>query len=178
MSFAQRKWFGPAAEHADGAIIVGEYRYLLWRTWNDAAPRLLWVLLNPSRADELTDDPTLRRCMGFSRTWGYCGVEIVNLFAFRTPYPLSLQQAADPVGSENDRYLAAAARRAGAVVVAWGAGGTYRGRDGVVVALLARHAAQPPLCLGITRDGSSRHPLYCPRNASLTPYLSRDDGAR
>lgn len=170
MSIAESVQFGLAPRHANGAIIVGEYRYLLWRTWDHAAPCLLWVLLNPSTADERTDDPTLRRCMGFSRAWGYGGVEIANLFALRTPYPRQLLLSSDPVGGENDCYLAATAERVAAIVVAWGAVGTYRGRDRVVFALLARHAAQPPLCLGTTRDGSPRHPLYTAQSARLTPY--------
>ncbi len=49
----------------NGAILSGRYRYLLWRTWDETCPRLLWVLLNPSKADEQTDDPTLRRCSRF-----------------------------------------------------------------------------------------------------------------
>jgi hypothetical protein len=156
--------------HASGAIIFGEYRYLLWRTWGEAAPRLLWVLLNPSTADERADDPTLRRCTAFSRAWGYGGVEIANLFAFRTPHPQQLRQPSDPVGSENDRYLVAGATRAGGIVAAWGADGGYQGRDQVVLALLARHASQPLMCLGTTRNGSPRHPLYIAGSTILMPY--------
>jgi len=69
----------------DGALMVGDYRYHLWRTWDETRPRLLWVMLNPSTADGETDDPTVRRCIGFSKGWGYGSIEIVNLFAYRPP---------------------------------------------------------------------------------------------
>ncbi len=170
MKAANLEWLAPAHGRANGAIVVGSYRYLLWRTWDYAVAPLLWVLLNPSTADGQTDDPTLRRCMGFSRAWGFGGVEIANLFAYRTPYPRHLWHAMDPVGSENDRYLAVAAQRAGTVVVAWGADGTYQQRDCAVLALLEQRAARSLLCLGTTRDGSPRHPLRIARGASLMPY--------
>jgi hypothetical protein len=170
MIVVDREWLAPRTGQASGANIVGKYRYLLWRTWDHASPRLLWVLLNPSIADGQTDDPTVRRCMRFSQDWRYGGLEIVNLFALRTPYPQALRRAADPVGSENDRYVAAAMTRAGDIVVAWGEYGTYQRRDRVVLGLLSHHAAQPPLCFGSTRNGSPRHPLYLARSASLVSY--------
>lgn len=108
--------------------------------------------------------------MGFSQAWGYGGVEIANLFAYRTPYPHVLRRASDPVGGENDRYLAAAAARAARIVVAWGVGGAYQQRDRIVLALLAQHAARTPLCLGTTRGGSPRHPLYLAQITSPAPY--------
>ena len=71
-----------------GAVVVGPYRYLLWREWNAKLPRLLWILLNPSTADERVDDPTLRRVLGFSRSYGFGGLEVVNLFALRSPHEI------------------------------------------------------------------------------------------
>lgn len=85
MDAIKRTVVAPKLPQGNGAIIRGRYRYLLWRTWDMTRPRLLWVLLNPSTADDQTDDPTLRRCIRFSRDWQYGGLEIVNLFAFRTP---------------------------------------------------------------------------------------------
>ncbi|MEO7003154.1 MAG: DUF1643 domain-containing protein [Ktedonobacterales bacterium] len=69
----------------NGALNVGDYRYLLWRTWDEAQPRLLWAMLNPSTPDG--EDPTVRRCKDFSQRWGYGSMEIVNLFAYRTSNP-------------------------------------------------------------------------------------------
>lgn len=161
--------FRPHQGQDNGAIIVGEYRYLLWRTWDSAHPRLLWVLLNPSTADGQTDDPTLRRCIGFSRDWQYGGLEIVNLFALRSRQPRDLFTAADPVGSENDQYLAAAAARAQCIVLAWGTHGIYRQRDRAVLALLARQSVQPFHCLDTTQHGHPRHPLYVAQTARPVP---------
>lgn len=140
-----------------------EYRYSLWRTWDSALPRVAFVMLNPSTADHRIDDPTIRRCMGFARQWGYGSLSVVNLFAYRTPSPAALARAADPVGPDNDRYLRAACRRARDIVLAWGTHGSLHGRDRAVLDLLGR-GRKPLLCLGTTRDGHPRHPLYLPRD--------------
>ena len=113
-----REGLAPRFGEHNGAIIVGEYRYLLWRTWDVSRPRLLWVLLNPSTADGRTDDPTLRRSISFSRDWQYGGLEIVNLFALRSRHPRDLFMAADPVGNKNDQYLVAAVTRDVDIVLA------------------------------------------------------------
>ena len=148
------------------AVIMGAYRYTLWRAWTQDLPRLLFVLLNPSRADAELDDPTLRRCMGFALDWGYGSVELVNLYAYRAPDPRTLKRVADPVGPLNDHHIQQAARRAGKIVVAWGAEGFLHGRDQAVQRLLP----QPLWCLGYTQGGAPRHPLYIKRDAPLLPY--------
>jgi hypothetical protein len=139
----------------------GRYRYRLWRTWDAALPRVAFVMLNPSTADHRKDDPTIRRCIGLSRAWGYGGLVVVNLFAYRTPAVAALRQVPDPIGPDNDRHVRAASRRAAAVVLAWGVHGTLHGRDQEVLRLLGR-CRRPLLCLGTTRDGHPRHPLYLP----------------
>jgi hypothetical protein len=157
----------PAPDGLVGATVRGPYRYRLWRTWDPSGPCLLWILLNPSLADAQTDDPTLRRCRAFSRAWGYGGLEIVNLFAYRTPYPDVLRQVADPVGPENDDYIVTAAQRAAGIVLAWGCHGRSRNRDSAVLALLARQYVPPLRCLGLTRAGCPRHPLYIRTDVNL-----------
>jgi len=137
----------PIPTQDNGAFIEGAYRYLLWRTWDATLPRALWILLNPSMADERIDDPTLRRCKGFSASWRFGGLEIANLFALRTPYPRDLYQA-------TDRHIIAAAKRATCIILAWGAHGGYRQRDQAVLALLAAQTALAPCCL-IRSSGSS-----------------------
>lgn len=143
----------------------GRYRYLLTRDWDDtdaAAGRVLIIGLNPSAADAERDDPTIRRCIGFARDWGFAGLIVANLFAWRASDPRDLRVAADPVGPRNDLHLRAAARQARLVVAAWGVHGRHRGRDRRVRALL------PELhCLRLTRDGDPAHPLYLP--AGLQP---------
>jgi hypothetical protein len=148
----------------------GRYRYALSRRWAPGGAGVAFVLLNPSTADAVRDDPTLRRCIGFARAWGYASLEVVNLFAWRATHPEALRASPAPVGPENDGYLLAAARRAARVVLAWGVHGTLDGRDRAVCDLLAQ-AGRPLECLGITRDGHPRHVLYLPREAQPQPFL-------
>src|ERR1019366_833740 len=90
----------------DGAARIDRpYRYSLWRRVGESRRRVLFVMLNPSTADAIVDDPTIRRCMGFARTWGFGELEVCNLFAYRSPCPSALLRAADPVGPSNDRAL-------------------------------------------------------------------------
>lgn len=153
-----------------GAVIIGDYRYLLWRTWDGALPRMLWVMLNPSTADETTNDATITRCVGFSKVWGYGGLDVVNLFALRATRPSTLRQVADPIGPENDRYITQALSRAGGIVVAWGEHGGFLGRDRAVLERLAQHATQALYCIGVTKNGSPRHPLYVAGSTRLRAY--------
>ena len=153
----------------------GGYRYLLTRTWNDAAPAVLFVMLNPSTADATVDDATIRRCVGFARAWGCGELRVLNLFAWRATDPRDLRLAADPVGPQNDHMLAAEAWKAsqapgGITVCAWGAGGGFRDRDRAVLGIL-RHAR--PQCLRATADGLPSHPLYQPRGLRPVPYEGR-----
>ncbi len=136
---------------------VATYRYSLERSWGDA-PRVGFVMLNPNRADEVSDDPTIRRCIGFAKFWGYGGLEVVNLFACRAKTPNLLKQVNDPIGKENDRAILNLANRVELIVVAWGNWGTLRGRDRTVIQLLNSHSTL--YCLGTTKLGQPRHPLY------------------
>ena len=101
----------------------GLYRYLLTRTWDAQCERVVFIGLNPSTADATEDDPTIRRIIGFARSWGYGGVDMLNLFAFRATDPSDLKAAVDPVGPKNDRYLAEYTSRSHATVAAWGVHG-------------------------------------------------------
>jgi hypothetical protein len=123
----------------------------------------MFVGLNPSTADETLDDPTIRRCMGFARSWGYDGLCMTNLFAFRATDPSVMKAAEDPVGPMNDSILVSLAENAGIVVAAWGVHGSYLGRDRAVIEML------PQLhCLRLTISGHPAHPLYLP--AGLEPF--------
>lgn len=157
-----------------GAVFdeTGTYRYRLWREWDEGKCRVCFVLLNPSVADAERDDPTLRRCMGFARAWGYGGLEVVNLFAFRATHPAKLKRAAHPVGPNNDRVICEAQERAALVVVGWGMHGN-EDRVHAVYSLLSK-----PVCLGYTKQGHPRHPLYVPGTASPIPFARRESCAR
>lgn len=130
--------------------------------------RILFVMLNPSTANATHNDPTLRRCLGFASDWGFGSLELCNLFAYRATEPAILKRVRDPVGPDNDSYICTAAKRANAIIVAWGTRGTLLGRAEQVTKLLAR--TQSLLCLGVTKDGAPRHPLYVPRTVTPVPF--------
>lgn len=135
------------------------YRYTLNRCWDDALPMCVFIMLNPSTATAEDDDPTIRRCIDFARRLSCGRLGVVNLFAWRTTRPADLLRVADPVGTGNDHAIRGAVRGASALVVAWGVPGMWKGRGAEVIALLrAEHCK--PLCLGLTENGSPRHPLY------------------
>ncbi|HEX8200407.1 MAG TPA: DUF1643 domain-containing protein, partial [Isosphaeraceae bacterium] len=120
-----------------------------------------FLLLNPSTADERTDDPTVARCVRRARDWGFDALVVTNLFAFRATDPRALSAAEDPVGADNDATILAVARSASLVVCGWGVHGALRGRAAEVLRLLAE-AGIPAFCLGWTLGGAPRHPLYLP----------------
>lgn len=145
------------------------YRYRLTRTWNQEWPPVTWIMLNPSTADAFSDDPTVRRCTHFSRAIAAGGMTIVNLFAYRATQPSELRSAADPVGTLADRYIREACCEGALTVAAWGANGDLAGRADAVTRML-REAGVQLSCLGVTRDGHPRHPLYVPGSVSFAPY--------
>ncbi len=149
---------------------AGTYRYTLWRTWDSSRDRVAFVMLNPSTADHRVDDPTIRRCIGFSRSWGFGSLLVVNLFAYRTPSPKELAQAKAPVGPKNDHYLRYAARRADTVVIAWGTHGVLYDRHRHVLDMLSARTRQSLSCLGVTAGGYPKHPLYLARSTRLSPW--------
>jgi len=108
-----------------GAIVSPCHRhcYSLWRVWDAALPRLLVIGLNPSTADATVNDPTIRRCLGFAKSWGYGTVVVTNLFALRSPYPKTLRAASDPVGPEADAWIGRLVAETELCLVAWGNGG-------------------------------------------------------
>lgn len=143
------------------------YRYLLGRRIGDSDRRILFLMLNPGTADETRNDPTIRRCIGFSERWGYGILEVANLFAFRTSYVKELRRADEPVGPENDEWIQVALQRADKIVLAWGNHGSYKGRSDEV-RRLARNVTQP-FHLGLNKTGEPRHPLYLPSSTVPLP---------
>lgn len=143
------------AEKACGLSPDGVYRYWLTRVWGPG-PCIAFIGLNPSRADDTYDDPTLRRMLGFARREGAGGLVVLNLFAYRHMNPRVMKLAADPVGPENDATLRTWAMMATRLVACWGADGGHLGRDRAMAALLGR----PLECFGVNQDGSPKHPLY------------------
>lgn len=144
------------------------YRYSLWRIWDEEKTPVVFIGLNPSTADEMKDDPTIRRCMGFARRWGYGGIYMVNLFAYRATSPRDLFAfKADPIGHNNDATLHHyTGMPCVLVVAAWGNHGTFLGR-GLEVAQALKVSMH---CFGYTKAGQPLHPLYQRSDAELQCY--------
>jgi len=145
-----------------------KYRYVLWRRWEYNTPYVLFIGLNPSTADESEDDPTIRRCKRFASDWGYGAIYMVNLFALRATNPNEMLAHDDPIGSDNDNWIQDLAQNAGVIVCAWGAHGCHMNRDEDVKHLLADYEL---MCLGVTKAGKPRHPLYIKANKQLENFI-------
>lgn len=145
------------AGHVGGADIEGPYRYHLWRQWLSTGPRCCFVMLNPSTADSLQDDPTIRRCISFATRWGYGRLDVVNLYALRATDPRELRRHADPIGPRGDSVLEEIVPRCDFVVAAWGRHATWTRHESVAAAL---RTWKPLHVLGLTNGGFPKHPLY------------------
>jgi hypothetical protein len=150
------------------------YRYALTRVWQASAPRLVYVMLNPSTATEVSNDPTIERCQRRAVALKYGAMRIVNLFAWRETSPKALRQAADPVGPQNDATLLEAAGWADDILCAWGVHGDFLGRDIAALRCLS-NAGRRLLCLGTTQSGAPRHPLYVSYATRPTPWGQHGD---
>ncbi len=154
-----------------GAVLSddGVYRYRLWREWDADKPSCLFIMLNPSTADASQDDPTIRRCIDYARRWDFGGLVVGNLFALRATDPNRLYESDDPVGPDNDDALVDMHDNATLTVCAWGVHGHHRDRGDTVATMLSRFRHRSLYCLGTTKGGAPRHPLYLPKAA--TPML-------
>lgn len=145
----------------------GKYRYWLERKLaSDAKNHCVFIMLNPSTADANVDDPTIRRCKGFADRFGCGKLVVVNLFAFRATDPRELYKAGAPIGEENDKYILKALALPGIVICGWGAHNTSE-RDNIIKDW-ASNADVNLMCLGKTKSGAPKHPLYLPALAPLT----------
>ena len=171
-----------------GAILsdCGTYRYALWRDLEyengfEADGRVLFVMLNPSTADDRQDDNTIRRCIGFAREWGHEQLVVVNLYALRATDPRELRRHSDPVGPKNDRWIEDLSASAARVVAAWGAN-TFVTQDRVDHVLHLIKGDSELLygveCLGLTAEGHPRHPLFVPRDQKLLTYSPIEKGEK
>lgn len=134
------------------------HRYLLTCSWGQGDGTVTFVMLNPSIGDEERCNPTMKRCVDFARDWGYGGMHVVNLFSYISVKPTGLLETEDPVGKDNDAHILQVAQQSDLVVFAWGAKyGDIGGRDQEVAALLSDI---PLHCIGKTKQGHPRHPLY------------------
>ncbi len=151
------------------AVLSGDriYRYALFREWDIGNGFALFIGLNPSTADEQKDDPTIRRCIQFAKNWECCGLWMVNLFAYRATDPKELLSVDDPIGPDNDWHLKLGVKESRLVIAAWGTKGGLKDRDRKVMEMLNNAKIQ---CLGITKAGFPRHPLYLSHNTELAEF--------
>jgi hypothetical protein len=156
-------------DEASGAVFspCDDYRFTLWRRWGDG-PVAAFIGLNPSTADEVHNDPTVRRCIGFAMDWGMGGMIMLNIFAYRATLPADMKSVADPVGALTNEYLVRYADVADVVVAAWGVHGAHLERGDAVASLVADLT-----CFGTTKDGHPRHPLYLRKDAQHRPFPPR-----
>jgi len=149
------------------------YRFSLHRIWNGEKELVAFIGLNPSTADEKTDDPTIRRCMGFAREWGFGGIVMLNLYAWRATQPTDLEAVQWPVGNPvNDGTIDREARRAALVVAAWGASLPRQGGQERADEVRARleFDGLDLRVFGLTASGAPRHPLYLPGSCIPIPW--------
>ena len=149
----------------------GRYRYSLGRSWDPGNRVAAWVMLNPSTADAKKDDHTIRRCIAFSRGFGFGSLVVVNLFAYRATDPTMLLSADDPVGPGNDSYVQLELEGADMVIAAWGTvDDKLRQRGNWTIEKVIEHRGKVK-CLGKTKAGAPRHPLYLPVDQELEVWL-------
>ena len=152
----------------NGAIFSKDrkYRFCLYRIWDDTKPKVMFIGLNPSTANEHDDDPTIRRVKSFAHTWGFGGVYMLNLFTWVTAYPEELKKCEYPLYLA-DWHLKAYAKKCEKIIFAWGnfPEAIERGRQ---VAIMFPNGQ----ALIINSNGSPRHPLYIRGDITPQPFHS------
>ena len=147
----------------------GLYRPHLWRVWEPSLPRLAFLMLNPSTADENADDPTVRRCNKWARAWGYGRLDVINLFDVRATDPQVMLRSEAPCSPGNDAVILEVSSAADCLVCAWGNHGRHHGRGESIRRRLRAHGITPH-ALALNREtGEPAHPLYL--RSSVTPSI-------
>ena len=144
----------------------GKYRYCLKREWDRKLQTIVFIGLNPSLADAVNNDATICRCIKFAQRWGYGSLVMLNLFAYITVDPRVLFKVSNPIGEDNDKWLKK--YRYYFAIACWGNHGHYYWRNVIVTRFFDRL-----YCLGKTKMGQPKHPLYQPAN--LTPVIYREE---
>ena len=142
----------------------GNYRYQLERVWDNAKPKVMFIMLNPSTADGKLNDPTIRRCMAFAQSWGYGGLMVGNLFAYRSTSPTELLKVNDPVGSKNCSHLNWMAYQCEIIVFAWGNSPILKKLKHSEQLEFLKTIKRPKYYIEQSIDGTPKHPLYLPKN--------------
>ncbi|MCA1318393.1 DUF1643 domain-containing protein [Bacillus tianshenii] len=144
------------------------YRYVLECKWEENQKVVTFIMLNPSVADNRVCDPTLNRCVDYAKSWGFGGMNILNLFAFISPNPKDLLKVKDPIGEKNDEIIDRIISSSDEIVFAWGSDyGHYHGRNMTIVEKLKEHK---PKCIFKSKKGHPRHPLFLKKGLQLIEY--------
>lgn len=151
--------------------VCERYRYALTRTWDETGKRALFVMLNPSTATEVQNDPTVERCERRARTLGFGSFRVTNIFAWRDTDPRNMRAAPEPIGLHNDATLLDGAAWADQIITAWGAHGEHLDRGRTVEKLL-RDTQLPLFHLGLTKAGHPKHPLYIAYTEQPRPWAN------
>ena len=144
----------------------GKYRYSLTRIWDYSKPFVMFIGINPNRADANDDDQTTRRLKFFAEENGYGGYMLTNLFGYRSPDPLELATVEDPIGPENDESLLTLHKLCKDVIFMWGNEGVLFERDKKIIEMFPN-----ALCFGRSKkNGNPKHPLYLKNTTKLVRY--------
>lgn len=161
-----------------------KYRYLLLREWDQTRKYVWWIGLNPSTADESVDDPTIHRCIDFTRRWDFGGMYMLNLFAYRATDPKDLFKADDPIGPDGNKIFDHVLRawkhntigKDDIFVACWGTHGTYRNRGHVIKQAFFGYKVDLR-CLGLTKNGQPKHPLYI-HHSAMPVHMGLENGMK
>ncbi len=145
-----------------------EYRYVLRRVWDSSKPKIAFIGLNPSVADERQDDNTVRKCINIARRDGYGSITMLNAYAYRSTDPKALTTQPNAVGSGNDYHITKECKDADRVVVAWGNHATDD-RHETLLKVLKGHELY---CFAKNNNGKPKHPLYVSLKAALILFGS------
>ena len=142
-----------------------KYRYVLYRIWDKTKPLVMFIGLNPSKADETKDDPTINRCLNFAKSWGYGGIYVTNLFAYRTNIPKIMKDYDKPIGEDNDKWINIISKSASLIIAAWGNDGVYLNRARVIEESISNLK-----CIKKNKSGEPSHPLYLKSSLKPIPF--------
>ena len=156
-----------------GAVFdrTGQYRYLLFREFEKGEGTVAFVMLNPHRADETKNDPTITRCARFAQDWGFARLEVTNLFALCARTPREFLLADDPVGNLNESYLHRSLSSVDQIIIAWGNYGGYLNRSREFLELAASYKTRL-YCLAKNKSGEPKHPLYVSKRTRPKEYFT------
>lgn len=146
------------------------YRYSLTRVWDSAGTTVHFVMLNPSTATEVQNDPTVERCERRARALGHGAFRVTNIFAWRDTDPRKMRAAKDPVGAANDAAILEATAWADQTICAWGTHGEHLARGPQVEAML-RETDAALFHLGLSKAGHPKHPLYIAYTQRPEPWM-------